>query len=252
MKIGVADYGMNVWDGGLFDLEERLEGLKEIGYNGIERLEAISPSDAVQKATIYKRLGMNFTTCRGPNIQVGLEWTAAFGKEYVWLSAGENSRTVDFDVFCRRANKFAQVCKKWGLKAGLHNHLGQRVENQQELEYFMNKCPGVNLVFDTGHMSGAGGDPIEVIKKYSHRLSMVHLKDVCILDEKNDVWQERLRFCELGSGNNGFDNRTVIEALNEVGYDGWIHIEHDSHLQEPLKDLAISYNYLADAGFKNK
>lgn len=252
MKYGIADYGMNVWDGGLYDLEERLEGLKEIGYNGIERLEAISPSDAIKQAAIYKKMGMDFTTCRGPNVAVGLEWTAALGKNYVWVTAGENSRTVDFDVFYRRVNKFTKICKKWGLQAALHNHLGQRIENQQELEDFMQKCPETNLVFDTGHLSGAGGDPVEVIKKYSDRLSMVHLKDVFILDEENDIWQERLRFCELGAGNNGFDNRTVMEALAEVGYDSWIHIEHDTHLQDPYKDLAISYNYLVDAGFKNE
>ena len=34
MKFGVADYGMNVWDGGCFDIEERLIGLKKIGYDG--------------------------------------------------------------------------------------------------------------------------------------------------------------------------------------------------------------------------
>jgi len=28
MKFGIADYGMNVWDGGCFDIEERL-----IGFN---------------------------------------------------------------------------------------------------------------------------------------------------------------------------------------------------------------------------
>ena len=28
MKFGVADYGMNVWHGGLYDIEERLKDLK--------------------------------------------------------------------------------------------------------------------------------------------------------------------------------------------------------------------------------
>ena len=34
MKFGVADFGMSVWDGGLYDLQSRLEGLKAIGYDG--------------------------------------------------------------------------------------------------------------------------------------------------------------------------------------------------------------------------
>ena len=36
MKYGIADYGMNVYEGGLFDLEERLANLKQLGYSGIE------------------------------------------------------------------------------------------------------------------------------------------------------------------------------------------------------------------------
>jgi hypothetical protein len=44
MKIGIADYGMNVWDGGCFDYEERALQLKTIGYEGIERLTAYMPT----------------------------------------------------------------------------------------------------------------------------------------------------------------------------------------------------------------
>ena len=68
MQFGVADYGMNVWDGGSFDTVHRLRGLKEIGYAGTERLEAVSPADALQKATRYRELGMDFATCRGPSV----------------------------------------------------------------------------------------------------------------------------------------------------------------------------------------
>ena len=35
MKIGVADYGMFVWEGGLFDYEQRARDLKAIGYDGM-------------------------------------------------------------------------------------------------------------------------------------------------------------------------------------------------------------------------
>ena len=41
----------------------------------------------------------------------------------------------------------------------------------------------------------------------------------------------------------------VIETLVEVGYDDWVFVEHDTHLQDPLLDLAISRAYLRNAGF---
>ncbi|HEY3379208.1 MAG TPA: hypothetical protein VGL77_17140, partial [Armatimonadota bacterium] len=64
-----------------------------------------------------------------------------------------------------------------------------------------------------------------------------------------DTWWERGRFCELGAGNIGLDNSAVMRALVEVGYDGWVFVEHDTHLQDPYTDLAISRQYLRDAGF---
>ena len=50
-------------------------------------------------------------------------------------------------------------------------------------------------------------------------------------------------------GNFGLDNAAVMRALQETGYDGWVLVEHDTHLQDPLKDLAVSRQYLRDAGF---
>jgi sugar phosphate isomerase/epimerase len=79
----------------------------------------------------------------------------------------------------------------------------------------------------------------------------IHAKDWLLLDEKQglDKWGARGRFCELGAGNIGLDIAGVLRTLGKQGYDGWILVEHDRHLQDPLKDLAISREYLRKAGF---
>ena len=65
MKVGIADYGMNVWDGGAcFDWEERLLQLRRIGYEGIERLTAASGEHALEAASVARRHGMDFATVR--------------------------------------------------------------------------------------------------------------------------------------------------------------------------------------------
>jgi sugar phosphate isomerase/epimerase len=244
MKFGVADYGMNVWYGGLYDIEERLLDLKKLGFNGTERLEAVSPSDALNKAALYRKLGMDFSTCRGPNVQVTTEWTAGLGKKYVWLTPGQNDRVVDFKEFCRRCNAMIKACARWGITASIHNHMHQRIENQKELEDFLKACPGAGIVFDTGHLSMAGGNPVEIVKKYHQRISVIHLKDVFLTGGTRPDGIKNYRFCELGAGNNGFSNTKVIEMLLKVGWDGWIHIEHDVHLRDPLKDLAVSLKFV--------
>lgn len=244
MKFGVADYGMNVWHGGLYDITERLEALKSIGFDGTERLEAASEADAIHKAAAYRRLGMDFSTCRGPSVQTGMEWTAALGKSYVWLTPGSAGRDIEFDVFCRRAREMCRVARRWGLTASIHNHMHQRVENQQELEDFLKAVPEAGIVFDTGHLSMAGGDPAAIIRKYHPRISVLHLKDVVLTGGLRTDGIANYRFCELGAGNNGFSNAQVLEAVVETGWHGWIHIEHDNHQREPLIDLKASRDFI--------
>ena len=243
IRYGVADYGMNVWYGGLYDIEERLLDLKALGFDGTERLEAVSSSDALQKAALYRKLGMDFSTCRGPNVQVSTEWTAALGKSYVWLAPGQADRAIAFDVYCRRCNAMVKACRRWGITAAIHNHMHMRVETQQELEDFLKACPEAGIVFDTGHLSMAGGDPVEIVKKYHPRIAVMHLKDVFLTGGTRPDGIQEYRFCELGGGNNGFSNAGVMEMLLQVGWEGWIHIEHDVHLRDPLADLATSLKF---------
>lgn len=246
MKIGVADYGMNVWDGGCFDTEERLLRLREIGYEGLERLEAISADQALNKAAMYRRLEMGFATCRGPTPEASIQWTAALGKDYVW--AGVTGR--DFDTFCRQVNVQIKSCARHGVRVGLHNHLGSQVESQAQLEEYLARCPESGLILDTAHLAGAGGDPVEIIRKYAARLVAVHIKDRLVKDPDVGVehWKENGRFCELGAGNIGMDHKGAIKALQQVGYDGWIFVEQDTHLREPLLDLEVSRELLRAAG----
>jgi sugar phosphate isomerase/epimerase len=247
MKFGVADYGMNVWDGGCFDVEARLQGLKAIGYAGTERLVAADASDALEGAARYRRLGMDFATCLGPNPQTSIRWTAALGKSYVWTAV--NGKT--FDVFCRQASHQAVLAKSWGVRVGLHNHLGSLVESQPQLEEFLAKSPECGLILDTAHLAAAGGDPVDIVHRYAGRLVAVHLKDWIVTNPEIglDRWPQRGRFCELGAGSIGLDNAAVMRALVKVGYDGWVFVEHDTHLQDPFQDLAISRDYLRKAGF---
>ena len=250
MKIGIADYGMNVWYGGCYDIEQRLLDLKKIGYDGIERLDEVaSAAEALEKAALFHKHGMDFATCRGPNLQAGIRWTAALGKEYVWLAIG-SAGSRDIPLFCRQSEEFAAACKTWGIKAIVHNHLGQACESQKNLEEFLDNAPNCGLLLDTGHLAAAGGDCFRTIEKYYDRIVAVHVKDYVFKNVKLglDQWPERLRFCELGAGEMGQANAEILKLLKSKGYDGWVCVEHDTHLQEPLKDLAISREYLRKAG----
>lgn len=245
MRFGVADYGINVWDGGCFDYEERWEKLKAIGYESSERLTVDSAEHAVSHAARMHKMGMDFATVLAPTVELSIQWTAAFGKNYVWTAV----KGEDFDTFCRQVNRQTGIAAGWGIQVALHNHLGSRVETQAELEAFLARCPDACLLLDTAHLAAAGGDPVAIVHQYADRLAAIHLKDWILKDPDADLWFRKGRFCELGAGNIGLDNIAVMQALVEVGYDGWIFVEHDTHLQDPFIDLKISRDYLRNAGF---
>ncbi len=248
IKYGVADYGLNVWDGGRYDIQLRLEELKNIGFDGTERLECNDAADAMYRAAVYKRLNMDFATClSSAGIEQSNSFTAALGKEYVWLTPGESLRTnVDMDSFIRRAKRFTQAAKCAGVKAALHNHLGLRIQDQDEIEQFMTEVPDAYLLLDIGHLHGAGGDILTIIEKYISRIAAIHFKDVFIKDASIGLeqWPERLRFCELGAGNCQLPWQQAAQLLKNLGYNRWVFIEHDTHLRNPLLDLKTSLDAL--------
>ncbi len=244
MKVLIADYGLNVWYGNLYDYEDRLSMLKELGYDGLERLEAKTEAEVLHTAALARKMGMDFALCRGNTAMETLKWSAALGKKYIWTEGSAR----DMETFCRQVNAQIDVAEKYGITVGLHNHLGSVVETWEQLETFMAACPRAGLILDTGHLAGAGGDPMKALEKYYDRIVMVHVKDYVTTDAGNPNWGARLRFCELGAGDMGDMNLYVLQKLVKKGYDGWLAVEHDTHLRDPKIDLKISRDYIRQAG----
>ncbi|NLM77460.1 MAG: TIM barrel protein [Ruminococcaceae bacterium] len=244
LKIGVADYGMSVWYGGLYDYEQRLDDLKAIGYDGLERLPAASADSAMQKLVALAERRMDFATCETNNIELNIKWTAALRKEYIWANKPAYIKD-DFDAYCRTTRHLCQACARYGIRASVHNHLGSLVETQEQLEEYLARCPEVGLIFDTGHLGVAGGDLLHIVEKYYDRITAVHLKGWYSTDSSAKDWWAQGYFCGLGQGNTEIDNEGVVKALVGKGYDKWLFIEHDTHKQDPLLDLGESRKLLA-------
>ncbi len=244
MKILIADYGMNVWYGDIYDYEERLTSLKSIGYDGLERLHARTEAEVIYTSALANRLGMSFATVEGGTRKESILWASALGKKYVWV----DNDAEDFATFCRQANAQISAAKKHGLTAALHNHLGKPVETEKQLIEYMNQCPESGLILDIGHLVGAGGDPLKIIDMFFDRIVMVHLKDFVYLDKDNPNWWEMLRFCELGTGELGDLTLKVLKKLKEKGYKEYLAVEHDTHLNDPLTDLKNSRAFIRKAG----
>ncbi len=139
-----------------------------------------------------------------------------------------------------------------GLKFGVHAHMWTQLENRHEIDTIMASTDPqhVGFVLDTGHITMAGIDPVELTRKLGHRIIEFHLKDTKPEYrggakqrlERNDAMKDPI-FFELGKG--GVDFPAIKKHLDEIGWSGWLTVELDSSPFRPPKESArISKNYI--------
>jgi inosose dehydratase len=149
-----------------------------------------------------------------------------------WLPADR------FPIFMDNLHRAAEIARSMGFDVVLHPHAGTYCETVDEVKRTMDAMDLslLGLCLDTGHLRYGGADPAQLVRDYSDHIRHVHLKDArmqVIADCKHDdvglvVALQRGVFCELGQGDSGLPE--VIDALDEVGYEGWLVVEQDRGL----------------------
>lgn len=98
---------------------------------------------------------------------------------------------------------------------------------------------------------------MECIREYGERVRYLHLKDCdpgirkMAIDERMDYFAATAAgvFCELGKGEVDFPG--VIQAMENLGYDGWAVVEQDvlvDDLDAPRQSARRNREYLRGLG----
>lgn len=149
----------------------------------------------------------------------------------------------DFERLIESAHLLGAYCRKRGIKACVHPHLGTIVETRDEIHRLMSESDP-DLLFlcpDTAHIARSGADPAEVIRAYPERVAHVHFKDAV---SGGPAEANGTPFVELGRGTVDFPS--VLETLRAAGYRGWITVELDEPKKSAKESAAISKKYLKD------
>ena len=138
-------------------------------------------------------------------------------------------------------NELGKIAADSGMEIGLHPHANTIVETPDEIDLMMDLTDPkyVGMVPDTGHIVLGGGNPVEIIRKYSDRLNYFHLKDVKGTFERPN-FAPNIR--ELGNGE--LDFPAVMDLLKEIGYKGWLNYEQDATILTPLESATQSMKYI--------
>ncbi|NKI69513.1 myo-inosose-2 dehydratase [Collimonas pratensis] len=159
---------------------------------------------------------------------------------------------LEWQQYAERLTAFARFTLSHGVRLSYHHHMGAYVETPADVDRLMALTgPEVGLLFDSGHITFAGGDPVAILKQHIQRVSHVHCKDVrpaVVKMARNGNWsflQAVINGAFTVPGDGAIDFGALLRVLHQHGYQGWLVVEAE---QDPA--VAPSYQY-ADMGYRH-
>ncbi len=159
-------------------------------------------------------------------------------------------------AYGRKLTQFAEYCAEQGVPLSFHHHMATAIETEDDVDRLMNfSGEAVGLLFDTGHITFAGGDPLRMGRRHGARINHVHAKDIRkdvlrgIDPNKDSFLDAVLAGIFTVPGDGMIDFRAVAELLAEIRYEGWIVVEaeQDPKKANPLQYARIGYAALSEA-----
>ena len=158
---------------------------------------------------------------------------------------------ADWRAYGERLTAFARHTLARGVRLGYHHHMGAYVQAPEDVDRLMAVTGDeVGLLFDTGHITFAGGDALAVLQKHVGRVCHVHCKDVrpaVVALARNRQWsflESVINGVFTVPGDGGIDFAPLLSLLHAHGYRGWLVVEAE---QDPA--VAPSYAF-AEAGYR--
>ncbi|HGN0532603.1 TPA: myo-inosose-2 dehydratase [Providencia stuartii] len=158
-----------------------------------------------------------------------------------------------WEEYGKKLTEFAKYTLSQGVQIAYHHHMGTVIESAEDVDNLMKHTGDeVGLLLDTGHLTFAGADPVEVAKRWAKRINHVHCKDIRP-DVLKDVKNRKTSFLNAVlagvftvPGDGCVDYPAVFKVLKNSQYEnGWLVVEAE---QDPAIAHPLTY---ATMGYKN-
>lgn len=232
------------------DIAATMKNIKQIGYDVVQ-LSALGPIDTSELKSILDGEGLKVCATHVSyqrlldEPQAIIEEHKLLGCKYPALGAmpPEYRNEAGYSVFAKEASEVGRKLAEGGLVFGYHNHsfelerFGQETGldillKQSDPKYF-------TIEIDTYWIQHGGGDPAVWIEKCGGRIPLLHLKDMAV-----DSQMQQL-MAEVGEGNLNWP--AILAAAARAGVE-WYIIEQDICRRDPFESLAISIRTLREMG----
>lgn len=197
---------------------------------------------------------LNLLKTLGSDVMVFAEVSQCIhGDQTAPLSQRPKMTMAQWESYVGKITQVADYLAEQGVKLAYHHHMGTVIETAQEVDYLMqNTGENVGLLLDTGHITFAGGDALEMAQKHAKRIVHVHCKDIRPNVLKDNLNRDSaflnavLEGVYTVPGDGSIDYLPIFETLKAVEYEGWIVLEaeQDPAIAHPLTYATKGYEYL--------
>jgi sugar phosphate isomerase/epimerase len=273
----------NIWTHSKGPFTNVLDDMKETGFIGVRLtgFPRILERYGITQAQLHRELSkrnLNVVTIsfdlRDPDpaqrqqildsAREAMTFLRDFGANHlVVFSPGRKPATstpAAFKELCERCNQIGELAGEMGFTAGLHNHMGEMVQTQAEVDRFMAMTnPKLfGLSPDTAHLYLAGCDVVGTFKRYIHRMHFMDYKDAKWTTPTKDWVEPNGKIIPKGSraarflnsiydlGDGKVDFPGCHRVLKSVDYKGWICVDLDSARLGPVADYERCGRYVVN------
>jgi len=150
-------------------------------------------------------------------------------------SRSNGTGEATFKAMCESFNEIGAAAREMGFYAGLHNHMAEIVQNEDEIDRCMAMTDPKLFYFspDTAHLHLAGCDVVKTLEKHKHRLMMADYKDAKRLNNAKPDTFDRDSIFDLGDGEIDFEG--CHRVLKSISFKGWLVVDLDIARQGPRK-----------------
>jgi sugar phosphate isomerase/epimerase len=183
------------------------------------------------------------------NAKVAMNFLKDFGANHlVVFPPNRNSGTSDaaFRAMCESFNEIGSAAREMGFYAGLHNHMGEMVQNPDEIDRCMAMTDPKLFYFspDTAHLHLAGCDVVKTLGKHKARLTMADYKDAKRLATTKPDSFDRESIFDLGGGDIDFVG--CHRVLKSAAFKGWLIVDLDIARQGPRASYERCSDYVVN------
>jgi sugar phosphate isomerase/epimerase len=248
------------------DYEGTLKQISALGYQEVETAGYFDHSSEQVKSAMsaaglkcvsahypYTSLGKDFDKIVAFNKEIGVQnIICAFPgikdpsrlKDMSYRTQITSFTLDDYRWNADQFNKFGEELKAAGMKFGYHNHTMEFAKQDGVVPFDeMVRLTDPDLVtfeMDCGWVIVGGANPVDYLKRYPSRISMLHVKDFKHV-EKPASTLEPPPAAELGRGT--LDYRPVFEAAKKANIKHYF-VEQEEFNLPPMESLKIDADYM--------